>query len=209
MIVECSYCEAKVDCQVLAQHVDPPEAEVGEPYRVSLLVCPNCGNGIFAGQGESGLDSDEVLWEMPKRLWPSPDKLVSWHVPPIVRASLQEANKCFKAGANGACAVMCGRSLEGICKHHKTKSNNLIGGLKELLEAEVIDKRLFQWSEALRHSRNLGAHATDRVVSNEDARDLLDFANAIAEYVFVLTRKFEEFIARRDKSEKKKAQKKK
>jgi hypothetical protein len=209
MIVECSYCEAKVDGRVVAQHIDPPGPEGLEPYRVSLLACPICGNGLIAGECEIGYDNDAVVWDAPTRLWPCPDKRVPWYVPRIVGASLEEANRCFKAGAHSACAVMCGRSLEGICKHYETKSNNLIGGLKELLEKGVIDKRLLEWSEALRHSRNLGAHITDQVVSKEDARDLLDFANAIVEYVFVLTRQFEKFIARRGESEKKKARKKK
>lgn len=197
MVVECPYCEARVDGSIVAQHIDPPDELLDAHFRATLLACPNCRNSLLAGESEVGYSEHTgPVWDSPTRVWPSPDKDFSWHIPKIVRASLEEANKCFKARAYAACAVMCGRSLEGICRHYKTKSNYLGGGLKELLARELIDKRLFSWSEALQKSRNLGAHATDDVVSKVDARDLLDFANVIAEYVFVLTKKFEDFMKR-------------
>jgi Domain of unknown function (DUF4145) len=201
MIVECSYCEAKVDARVIANHTDPPDDVMGTQFRVSLLTCPNCGNALLAGENEDPFtDSDILEWTIPNRIWPAPDRHFSWHIPLIVRSSLEEANKCFKATAYSACAVMCGRSLEGICRHYKTRSGYLGGGLKELLEKEIIDKRLFAWSEALQKSRNLGAHASEEVVSKEDAGDLLDFANVIAEYVFVLTEKFRAYLERQQKA---------
>ena len=95
---------------------------------------------------------------------------------------------------------MCGRTIEGVCKHHEPKTKNLAGGLKVLKDKGVIYKRLFDWGEALRTHRNLGAHATTQKVLKEDARDLLDFAIAICEYVFVLNKKFERFQARQKKT---------
>ena len=92
---------------------------------------------------------------------------------------------------------MCGRALEGICRHFKTKSDNLANGLTELRDARVIDGRLFDWSEELRKHRNLGAHASEERISSEDAADLLDFAHAITTYVFDLTAKFKGFLQRK------------
>jgi hypothetical protein len=94
---------------------------------------------------------------------------------------------------------MCGKAIEAICAEHKTKSKNLGAGLKELLDKKVIDVRLFEWGDALRQQRNIGAHANEEDVSREDARDVLDFALAICEYVFVLSGKYEEFQARQKK----------
>lgn len=88
-------------------------------------------------------------------------------------------------------------TLEGICRHYQTKSQYLGPGLRELRERGMIDGRLFRWAEELQKSRNIGAHATGEKVSKQDARDLLDFTNAICEYIFVLTAKFEAFMKRR------------
>ena len=95
---------------------------------------------------------------------------------------------------------MPGRTLEGVCKHHSTKTKNLAAGLKELKEKGIIDERLFKWGEELRKHRNIGAHASDEKISKEDAKDLLDFVNAICEYVFVLTEKFNKFIERKSEA---------
>jgi hypothetical protein len=68
--------------------------------------------------------------------------------------------------------------------------------LKKLKDDGVIDERIYVWGEALRKSRNLGAHATTTKVSKEDARDLLDFGIAICEYAIVFNEKFNRFQAR-------------
>lgn len=94
---------------------------------------------------------------------------------------------------------MCGRALEGICNHFKTKDRYLSKGLRELLDRNIIDQRIFEWSEQLRRRRNLAAHATSEKISREDATDLLDFLNAICEYVFVLTPRFQAFMERQTK----------
>ncbi|WP_353055935.1 DUF4145 domain-containing protein [Alcaligenes faecalis] len=104
---------------------------------------------------------------------------------------------CFKARAYSACAVMCGRAIEGVCKNHDAKTRTLAAGLKKLKEDGVIDSRLFSWGEALRENRNLGAHATTEKVSKDDAQDLLDFSIAICDYVFVLNEKWERFQNRK------------
>ncbi len=199
MIIECSYCEARVDGRVIAQHKDSynPEEDPGE-FLVSLLECPTCKNTLVAGQISQDFE-DRQSWGLADRMWPAPERLFSWHIPPIVKTSLEEANACFKARAYSACAVMCGRSLEGICRHYKTKSQYLGGGLKELRDRSLIDGRLFQWAEELQKSRNIGAHATEEKVSLQDAHDLLDFTNAICEYVFALSARFDEFMQRRKK----------
>jgi hypothetical protein len=92
---------------------------------------------------------------------------------------------------------MCGRSLEGICRHYQTKSQYLGGGLKELREWGLIDGRLFQWAEELQKSRNIGAHATGEKGFTAGCPRFLDFTNAICEYIFVLTAKFKAFMKRR------------
>jgi hypothetical protein len=98
--------------------------------------------------------------------------------------------KCFNAKAYSACAVMCGRALEALCKENGAKNWQLAKGIKELKEKGIIDGRLFEWSEALRDRRNIGAHVTEEDISKEDARDVLDFTVAICEYVYVLTDKY-------------------
>ncbi len=200
MIIECNNCESKVDGQVLAEHevYEDPEIPIPE-YKVSLLKCPVCNKAIVAVQDFIEIAKDDWDFISGVRVWPQPEKHLSWYLPDLVRASIEEAEKCYKAKAYSACAVMCGRVLEGICIEYKTKNKFLAGGLKELLDKQLIDKKIFEWGEALRLHRNIGAHATKETISREDAKDLLDFANVICDYIFVLTKKFEDFIKRKQK----------
>ncbi len=199
MIIECFYCEAKVDARIIASHVNSGEYvdetyDVFEPdHKVYLLACPSCERALIARQY---VDGDEELTGA-SRIWPKPEVGINREIPRSVRISLEEARRCFKARAYHACAVMCGRVLEGISSEYKTKDRSLAGGLKELLDRGIIDKRIYEWGEALRKHRNIAAHTSDERINKEDASDLLDFANAICEYVFVLSKKFEKFMSRK------------
>jgi uncharacterized protein DUF4145 len=200
--VDCAECEATVKAEVLATHqtkyFDESLMTNLPDSRVSLVICPSCDQALVAlemwkGEGEFGGD----LWSPPLRVWPRPPREMSSKIPHIVQVSLEEAQRCHRARAYTAGAVMCGRALEGICSNFKTKDRNLGKGLRELLDRGIVDERLFKWSQELQRHRNLAAHATGEKTSREDATDLLDFLNAICEYVFVLTPKFQSFMKRK------------
>lgn len=195
MIIECSYCEVRVFGTVIAEHVtrDP---DVPYTSYVQLMECPRCKNTLIGGYDrfydEDPEDMNEVV-----RLWPNQEIFSPLDIPEICRVSIVEAKLCYKAKAFSATAVMCGRVLEGICKHHGTTSKNLFAGIKELRENKIIDERIYLWSEQLRRHRNIGAHASEEKVAKEDAKDLLDFVIAICDYVFVLNKKFDAFMSRK------------
>ncbi|MEX1031358.1 MAG: DUF4145 domain-containing protein [Paenibacillaceae bacterium] len=196
MIIDCPYCESKVDGIEKGEHQTYGEHEDNPSKRV-LLECPVCHCSLLAETEHWQIGNEEYKWSNAVRLWPEPDRILSWELPDIVSVSLNEAKKCFTGTAYIGCAVMCGRSIEGICKDFNTKSQNIAGGLKELLDQQIIDKRIYDWGEALRIHRNFGAHASEENISRVDATDLLDFALAICDYVYILRNKFESFMERR------------
>lgn len=64
----------------------------------------------------------------------------------------------------------------------------------------IIDSRLAEWAAELQKARNLSAHASGEKTLREDAEDLLQFVSAICEYIFVLTRRFQRFMKRKQES---------
>lgn len=203
LILECPYCKANVQGKVIAAHDSYDPNEDPTPFKTTLLECTACRNTLIAGQYEVyDPDSANSYYGAPTRLWPSPNRSLSWEIPSLVKVSLDEADRCLKAGAFIASAAMSGRALEGVCRHFKTKSQYLGGGLKELLDKEIIDKRLFEWSQELQEHRNIAAHATDARISSQDAQSLMEFVVAICDYVFVLSYKFNQFMARKNKNSK-------
>lgn len=204
MVIDCYKCNARVDCEVLSENNVRVGSELPTTY--SFVRCPVCKESMVALQtfdvmfdteGNPFVEPVETL-----RVWPETQKKYSDAIPEEIIRSLIEAGKCYHlADAYSACAVMCGRALEGVCASYQTKSKNLVGGLKELLDRNVIDQRIYKWGNALRLERNLAAHNNKRFIVKEDARDLLEFAEAICEYVFTLDYKFNEFLKRKEKKD--------
>ena len=199
MLIECPYCESKVDGLERGE-VFEDNPEYSYPFKKVLVECSVCKLALLGSTEQYQVGLNEYRWGALHRVWPPQDSDIDDKIPQITRIPLTEARLCFKAKAFSACAVMCGKAIEGLCKHHKTTSNNFAAALKELKERKVIDSRLFQWSEELRKHRNIGAHASNEKISKENAQDLLDFSTAICEYVFILSEKFNRFIERNKKA---------
>jgi hypothetical protein len=53
------------------------------------------------------------------------------------------------------------------------------------------------WATGLRIAGNEAAHVVDAEVAPEDARDVIEFTEALLSYAFSLNRRFEEFRLRR------------
>jgi hypothetical protein len=174
--------------------------ETPEPQETVLVACPTCSQPIVAQRWyfETRMYSDgttEGEFTEFKRVWPRPDTEISWELPEAVRTSLDEAQKCLSAQAHVASAAMSGRALEALCRDLNANDSMLGEGLKELRRAGKIDDRLYEWGEALHEKRNIAAHPDPTEISQRDAQYVFDFAVAIAEYVYVLTAKFERFKA--------------
>lgn len=197
MLIECSYCDSKVDAKILSKHI-ANNPEWGPDERTYFLECPSCRKALIGVQECYGYDPsvEEEIWSDIIRVYPSPKRAMHNEIPEIVRCSMEEAEKCFKARAYTAAVVMSGRALEAICSYYNTSNKMLQKGLLELKEKEIIDKRLYEWGEEIRKHRNIGAHASDLKITKDDAEDVLNFIMSMCEYIFVLTVKFQKFCDR-------------
>lgn len=204
VVALCDECDALVAGTVEGSydvHVDPP----GYSVRFLLLKCPKCSTAILVQQDDEDAryahdDAEDIeRWTNTIRLYPETgERTLGTSVPEPIRTAFAEARACFEKGqAYTACAIMCGKVLEGICEDRKAQGSNLSTKLKYLYESGELDKRLYEWVSELRVVRNEAAHDVKQIVSREDASDLLDFAEAVAEYLYTFKEKFERFQKRR------------
>jgi hypothetical protein len=89
-------------------------------------------------------------------------------------------------------------AIEVFCAENGVNAQNLHRSLQDLVERDVIDKRLLEWADGLRILGNVGAHFSENMVTKQDASDALDLVEAMLDYVYVFTVKFQQFKARRD-----------
>ncbi len=99
-----------------------------------------------------------------------------------------------------ACAVLAGRTLEAICNYENAIGKSLSEKLNNLVGLERIPKTLAEMAHQLRQIRNLGAHDAEDEVTEEDVPIILDFLEAILEYLYVAPAKIAAVQARLKKT---------
>jgi hypothetical protein len=192
VVIDCPDCATRVSAQVRGAviHHDTGTAVV-------LLKCPECEGPLLGLTHVYENERGDSTYESAERLWPAPSTVeLNPSIPDGARRDIKDAQKCLSNGIWSAAVVLCGRALERLA-NEKAPGKSLASGLTELKAQGVIDDRLFQWASALRKERNLGAHAAEEDVSKENAQDVLAFTVAIFEYVYTLSEKYKEFMARK------------
>ncbi len=169
------------------------------PERFSFGSCPKCSAPLLVAQEFYGSDGNADVWSDVYRLYP-PRDLADYRLPPKIRRSHQEAISCHKAKAHTAAAIMCRRTLEVACKDHGVKARTLEKALQSLKDQGIIERQLFDWADALRKAGNLAAHDAAATVSREDAADLLEFTNALLQYLYTFRDRFEAYKQRRSEN---------
>ena len=193
MLAECKHCRAIVDAADRGR-IEARDEETGVPTRFTLGQCPQCSSPLLLVQEDWG-DG----WDTPGRLYPPRDDFVGFSVPKSIRNAFAEASRCLGAKAFTACAIMCRKTLEGVCHDHEATGRSLVDRLKSLKEKGVIEGRLYDWSDELRLVGNEAAHDVKVEVSAQDAADALAFTRAMLEYVYTFREQFEQFKDRRQK----------
>jgi hypothetical protein len=102
------------------------------------------------------------------------------------------------SGSPIAAVVMIRRTLEAVGKHFKGDSvHNLKDAIDKMKGAGAISAELAEWGHELRFIGNTGAHPSDNPPSMEDARDAMEFLDAILETIYRLRPKFQAMHERR------------
>ena len=191
-IVDCPVCKAKV----AAEEKGCAERKgfddyASEPYgmRLSVGECPRC-HTLLAGSSHQinfrgWEEGEEDTWSDPVRVYPNPPKTFSsFRISNSVTVSLTEADNSLQANALFAACVMFGRALEAVCRDvlytteekkavllGTSKKRLMLGpGIEQLRHKNIIDDRLYDWSQHLNAFRNLAAHPEGDSKSNSATR---------------------------------------
>ena len=133
-------------------------------------------------------------------LYPGVPESLDSSVPTAIADSYLEARRAFgQAAAFTGAAILCRRTLEGICKDRGAAGGNLKSKLLDLKTKGIIEPRLHEWAdEVLRGLGNDAAHDVGQTISKDDAQDALEFTKAIIEYLYVFEAAFQRFKGRRE-----------
>jgi Domain of unknown function (DUF4145) len=201
MLMNCPTCHAYVETDTFGGFEYWASEDHGAG-RYMLLRCKRCKSPILADQANTGNIGAGDVWDTPPTVvYPDSDFRVNPKAPIEIRAAVEEGIKCYRSRAFTAAAIMCRKTLEGVCEAHGVKERNLAASLKKMLDTDMIDKRLYDWSDQLRLSGNAAAHGVGVTSSAQDTRDALDFTVGIIDYLFSYRDQFEKFKERRGKKD--------
>lgn len=176
-----------------------------------LSRCPHCGvatpnmnrvwSDAFAGYGHSGwsayrcntcfgvvscfmrwTDQDfQVL-----HTWPS-EKVAHEDIPEPARTFLKQAFETLHAP--DAAAVMAGSAVDAMLKAKGLADGSLYSRIDKALDSNILTDGMARWAHSVRLGSNRPRHAdAERPhVSAEEAKQSVEFAEALGQFLFVLT----------------------
>jgi len=176
--------------------LDEGDAEYrGDHY--TLLVCPRCKSPFLVRESIWGIPAEFETVTDTELLFPILTRVLPADAPEPVTRSWDQALKSFNAALYEPAAIMCRRCLEAVCLEFKAPGGKLYQKLNSLAQSGIIDAKLGEWAHSVRAVGNDAAHDPNVSLSKEDARDAIDFTEALLLYVFTLRRRFERFQQRR------------
>lgn len=186
---------------------DPHALEQCDPHdglhaiQHTIGECSSCETAVLlknVATPEIGDNGYHRWWSDAEVLYPVRDEKLDPAIPPEIAASFQEAVRVRQAGAPTATAIMCRRTLEGVCSHFGAPGRTLFERLKSLKDANQIDERIYKAADlVLREFGNEAVHECSTVISAEDAKDALDFTKVVLHHAFVVEAAFVAFQGRR------------
>lgn len=198
--MRCGNCEMETTFRYIHEFCElaPVSASTDEPtmshrpiiavkYRIwRVYLCLTCisptleweDQFLTEGHGPVRTKDVQVLYPVPRAHLDN--------VPASIEKEYRSAHKYQNSDPN-ACAVYIGRALDKICQHEKVKGNRLIDKLDNLIKEKNLPEQLGIMAHQIRQIRNLGAHADedDDEVTGADTPIMLDFLEAILEYLYV------------------------
>jgi hypothetical protein len=160
---------------------------------VKEYVFGHCAKCERVGLVEHERASDGDTWDT-RQLYPSQLRPIEFDLPPRVMESYQEALRCESAGAWIATAIMAKRTLEAVVREFAPGEERVFDGLKAIFSKGLISEELYRWGDELRFLGDGSA-----VVGHQDAKEALEFLNALIENLYHLREKFRRMQARRQR----------
>lgn len=146
--------------------------------------CTSCG-GIVAAMGVPGESSNQVFAQV-ARIFPAA-RAVSSKLPPIAAEFLRQAFGTLHAP--DAAAVMAGSAVDAMLKHLGYTEGSLYHRIDQARDASLLTSGMADWAHSVRLGSNRPRHvdADKPHVSSDEAQRSVDFAEALGNFLFVLS----------------------
>ncbi|MFH1959243.1 MAG: DUF4145 domain-containing protein [Patescibacteria group bacterium] len=145
-------------------------------------VCRRCGGAILAWASINSLIVKEIFPEGSKVFSTLPEK---------ARGYLNQATNSIHAPAGAV--MLAASSVDAMLKNKDYVEGNLYDRINKAADDHLITQDMAQWAHQVRLEANNQRHSDENasLPTAEDAKKVLDFANALAEFLFELPARIE------------------
>ena len=196
-------------CGVAAPHLSREWASPGPTDRADgrkgefwgAFRCATCG-GITTVRADIG--GHPIRFTI-LRTFPS-GRSAHEDLPAIARQYLQQAYETLHAP--DAAAMVAGSAVDAMLKERGLVNGSLYSRIDEALSQNILTNGMAEWAHSVRLGSNRPRHSdTERPhVTPEEARQSVDFAEALGNFLFVLTSRIERGITAAKATEEMKAE---
>ncbi len=152
----------------------------GKRFNWASYCCTSCG-GIISCCADPEGGIFRLLGVFPDA------KTAHEDIPEPARTFLQQAYETLHAP--DAAAVMAGSAVDAMLKAHGLEAGSLYDRIDQALEENLLTKGMADWAHSVRLGSNRPRHADkDRPhVLPDEAKQSVEFAEALGNFLFVLT----------------------
>lgn len=145
-----------------------------------MLHCPRCGGPVVLETDPPNSALDEVLGIVPEGRREADVE----HLPDDVKDYYSQAVRALDADLPDAAAVALRRTLEAAASHFSHDERVLVKRIQGLIDDGLVTK---QFGDVLHHVRrigNIGAHASDVRIDDDQAKSVLSFTRQVLRNLF-------------------------
>jgi hypothetical protein len=191
-VARCPYCSiAHPILERLWQSQNPvPRATPGAIHVWAIFRCTSCGGVVLAkGAPNSHAANSAVIEVIPA------SKKAHEDIPENARHFLQQAFETLHAP--DAAAVMAGSAVDAMLKQLGYKGGSVYDRTNKAVEDHNLTAEMGAWAHEVRLGANRPRHADSEHphVSAEEAKQSIEFAEALGYFLFVLTKRVERGMA--------------
>jgi hypothetical protein len=187
-VKRCPYCGvANPVLHMLLQTGQPvPRATPGSVHKWALYACSSCGGALLA----KGAPNDNIANPMIVEVIPAP-KEAHVDIPEPARRYLQQAYETLHAP--DAAAVMAGSAVDAMLKQKGYADGSLYNRIDTAVENHVLTSDMGDWAHEVRLGSNRPRHSDSARphVTADEAKQSVEFAEALGYFLFVLSSRIE------------------